>query len=99
MKTELQLKIIYKIKELRENENISQAHLSDIIDVNTPSLVGNIESPKFNHKYTIKQIIKISEYFNYPIKRIFLSDDEISEYENCDLLLNKILIRISEYNG
>ena len=48
-KTEYQLEIILKIKELREANNVSQKELSNLLEV-APGLIGSIESPKFPHK-------------------------------------------------
>ena len=47
-KTEYQLEIILKIKELREANNVSQKELSNLLEV-APGLIGSIESPKFQH--------------------------------------------------
>ena len=43
-KTEYQLEIILKIKELREANNVSQKELSNLLEV-APGLIGSIESP------------------------------------------------------
>ena len=42
-KTEYQLEIILKIKELREANNVSQKELSNLLEV-APGLIGSIES-------------------------------------------------------
>ena len=78
-KTEIQLHIINKIKVLRQKNNISQAQISEILNLNSLGQVGNIESPKFKHKYTLKQIYQLLKEFDYPIEKFFLSDDELNK--------------------
>ena len=65
-KTDYQLKIINIFKELRQNQNMTQALVSDLLGINSYGQVGNIESPKFPHKYTLKQISVLCREFNYP---------------------------------
>jgi putative transcriptional regulator len=96
MKTELQLNIINKIKNLRLDNELSQAGFSDILDISY-GLIGNIESTKYEQKYTLKQIQKACEYFEFPIEEIFLSKEELikSKAEVINMLINKII----EYYG
>lgn len=77
-KTEYQLEIILKIKELREANNVSQKELSNLLEV-APGLIGSIESPKFPHKYTLSQIYKICHYFNITIEQLFISEEDFSK--------------------
>lgn len=96
-KTEFQLEIINKLKELRLNQKFSQATISDILGLNSYGSIGNIESPKFKHKYTLKHIKLLCDEFQYPIEELFLNEDELllgkKEYTEC--LINKII----EYGG
>lgn len=91
-KTEYQEKVISKIKKLRIDNNISQAQLSEILSI-SPGLIGNIESYKYPHKYTLKQIYEICNCFNYPIETIFfdLGDINIDKDNVINLLINKII--------
>jgi len=91
MKTEFQIEVINVIRELRNDNKLSQSGFADIIGVSY-GLVGNIESPKYPHKYTIEHLQKASEYFNYPFENLFLTDEEIklSKREVIDLLVKKI---------
>lgn len=62
--------IIDKLRKLREERNISQAKVARELDI-SPGQLGNIESYKRNHKYTLKQIFILSEFFEVPIEWIF----------------------------
>lgn len=92
-KTEFQMKVIYKVKELRENNNRSQAFLADLLELNSLGSIGNIESPKFKHKYTMRQLKIISEHFNYPFPLFFLTEEEYegTKQKTIDLLINKMI--------
>lgn len=60
-KTEYQLEIILKIKELREANNVSQKELSNLLEV-APGLIGSIESPKLfqsTHPHGVRQCAKL----------------------------------------
>ncbi|MBE9488281.1 MAG: XRE family transcriptional regulator [Bacteroidetes bacterium] len=96
-KTNFQLKVINTIKELRQNQNVTQALVSDILNLNSYGLIGNIESPKFPHKYTLKQINKLCKEFNYPIKFIFLSSNELTLEK--DEIIECLIKKIIEYDG
>lgn len=65
IKTDYQNCIIQKIKVLREENDISQAKLSEILGISTGQL-GNIESLNYQHKYTLHQIFTFCNYLNYP---------------------------------
>ena len=87
-KTEYQLEIILKIKELREANNVSQKELSNLLEV----APGLIESPKFPHKYTLSQIYKICHYFNITIEQLFISEEDFSKDRDIiDLLIFNII--------
>ena len=96
MKTELQLNIINIIRELRLDNNLSQAGLGDVIGVSY-GMIGNIESTKYPQKYTLKQIYTICEHFEYPVEKIFLDGEDLkkSKTEIIKILITKII----EYNG
>ena len=60
-------------------------------------LVGNIESPRFPHKYTLKQLSVLCEAFQYPFENLFLDEKEtlLPYKERIKLLINKII----DYDG
>ena len=82
--------IIQKIKQLRTDHNISQLALSDILEISSGQ-VGNIESSRFQHKYTLKQIYTFCTHIGYPIENVFLTAEEISAVNHIDLLIQKII--------
>lgn len=67
--------IIQKIKKLRVDNNISQSRLGDILKISRGQ-VSNIENPTYPHKYTLRQIVAICDYLNYPIEKIFLDKEQ-----------------------
>ena len=70
-------KVIQSIKKLRTERGISQAKLSEILGISRGQ-IGNIENPKYSHKYTLKQIDTICKYLDYPIEKIFLPEVKIA---------------------
>ncbi len=70
-KTDFQLSIIAKITHLRQVHRLTQIQIAEILDLNSAGQIGNIESPKYPHKYTLEQIYIIVTYLNYPIETIF----------------------------
>lgn len=95
-KTDFQLKVIYKIKELRENMKMSQSLLSEKLGISY-GLVGNIESPHQTHKYTLKQLYTLSKEFEYPFYKLFLEDDEMDKTK--EKLIELFTIKIIEYDS
>lgn len=79
-----------KIRKLRLERNISQMALSDILDV-SDGQIGNIESSRFQHKYTLKQIYTFCTFINYPFEKVFLSDEELASKNSIALLIKKII--------
>lgn len=82
--------IIQKIKHLRTDNNIRQLGLSNLLEISSGQ-VGNIESSRFQHKYTLKQIYTFCTHIGYPTERIFLTDEEISAANHINLLIQKII--------
>lgn len=91
MKTELQLKVINIIREYRNDNDLSQAGLSDILEISY-GLIGNIESHKFSQKYTINQLYLLAKHFEIPFEVLFITEDEanMSKRNVIDLLIEKI---------
>jgi transcriptional regulator with XRE-family HTH domain len=63
MLTEIEIFVINKVKELRILNKLSQAELADKIDVSY-GFIGKIESLKYNSKYNLNHINKISKVLN-----------------------------------
>jgi Helix-turn-helix. len=89
-KSDFQEEIISKIKYLRTENDISQLELSKILSISNGQ-IGNIESPRYKHKYTLKQIKLFCEYINFPIEKLFLSKEECIAEDKLKLLINKII--------
>ena len=92
--SEIEERIIQKIRNLRLEHNLSQQALSRVLGV-SEGQIGNIESPKFQHKYTLKQIYRFCKFIGYPFERVFLSDEESASDNKINLLVEKII----EYEG
>lgn len=90
-KTDFQIDIINRIRQLRTENDISQIKLANIIDVSTGQ-IGNIESPKFQHKYTLKQLYQISKFFNVSIDYILTGTNHLLNTED----IIKALIKYDE---
>ncbi|MBR6848472.1 MAG: helix-turn-helix transcriptional regulator [Bacteroidales bacterium] len=87
-------KVILSIKKLRVDRGISQAKLSEILGISRGQ-VGNIENPRYSHKYTLKQIDTICKYLDYPIEKIFLPDMIIAP--ECSEAVNAVISSIVKY--
>lgn len=91
MKSEYQTIVILRIKKLREERGISQKRLGAILGI-TNGHIGNIESTKMPHKYTLEQISIICRDFSYPIEKVFLGNDTfVPPAELIIQLINKII--------
>ncbi len=73
-KSEYQLEIIFKIKQEREARGLGQKNIADILGI-SEGHIGNIESYKYPHKYTLKQLDKLCKYFKMPTEQLFIPDD------------------------
>lgn len=63
MKSRIDLFVITRIKERRLQENISQRGLAAILDC-SPSFIGQVESEKFDVKYSVHQVFLIAQFFD-----------------------------------
>lgn len=62
MKSKIDLFVITRIKERRMQKNISQRGLAAILDC-SPSFIGQVESEKFEVKYSVHQVFLIAQFF------------------------------------
>ena len=62
MKSEIDLFVITRIKERRMQKNISQRGLAAILDC-SPSFIGQVESEKFDVKYSVHQVFLVAQFF------------------------------------
>ncbi len=71
MKTDYQKYVIHKIRELRMARNLSQKDLASLIGVSNGQ-IGNIESFRSSHKYTLCQVFRICVEFGVHVQDIFM---------------------------
>ena len=90
-KTKYQLEVVNRVRSLRTERNISQIKIANTLDVST-GYIGNVESPKFQHKYTLKQLWALSTFFN-------VSLDYLLTGENEKLSTDKIVSLLVSYDG
>lgn len=88
--TDIQTQVIQIIKKLRVERGISQSSLSKILGV-SDGQIGNIESPKYQHKYTFKQLYDFCSFVEYPFESLFLSDDELESKDAIRILIERII--------
>ncbi len=61
------------LKELRQNDNISQDDLASILKVSRQT-INSIETGKFDP--SLKLVMKMTKYFNVPLEQIFIYEEE-----------------------
>lgn len=93
MKTQYQYEVISRLKKLREDKNYTQALLAKLLDISSGQL-GNIESIKQEHKFTLAQILKICDELGVSIESIFLPERE--KVETRDVI--EAIIKYQEKN-
>ena len=62
MQSKIDLFVIIRIKERRMQKNISQRGLAAILNC-SPSFIGQVESEKFDVKYSVHQVFLIAQFF------------------------------------
>lgn len=73
MKTHFQYEVISRLKKAREDKNFTQASIAKHLGI-SPGQLGNIESYKQCHKFTLAQIMKICDLLGIDIVDIFLPE-------------------------
>ena len=95
-KSNYQLEIIFKIKKEREARGLGQKNIANILGI-SKGHIGNIESPNFSQKYTLKQLDTLCKYFKMPTEQLFIPDNlYIQENINITALLVE---KIVEYEN
>lgn len=91
MKTSYQNDIVNKIRQIRLSNNASQNQIAVILGV-SPGHVGNIETPTYSHKYTLKQLSVLCDEFGVNIESLFINGIEnIPQDEIIKRLINCII--------
>lgn len=87
-KTDFQNEVVNRIRQLRIDRDVSQIGLANIIDVSNGQ-IGNIESPKFQHKYTLKHLNLIAKFFNVSIIYLLTGNNDAIDIDYLIQLLIK----------
>lgn len=69
-KTEIELYVIERVKELRNSQNLSQAKLAILIDVSV-GFIGHVENPSDRAKYNLNHLNKLAKILNCSFKEFF----------------------------
>lgn len=72
LKTDIELFVIKKVKEMREHVNMSQSELATKLDVSN-GFIGQVESSKFPSKYNLNHLNQLAVIFKCSVKD-FLPD-------------------------
>ena len=95
-KSEYQAEIISKIRKERMQRGLGQKNIADLLGISVGQ-VGNIESIKYDHKYTLRQLSVLCKAFNLPIEHLFIPDDT---YLREDVNITTLLIdKVVEYEN
>ncbi len=70
MKSEIDLYVAERVKEIRQKKKVSQSLLSFGIGV-TKSFVGQVESPANNSKYNINHLYDIAKFLECSMHDFF----------------------------
>lgn len=90
MKTDYQQQVINRIKLIRESKGFSQLAFSKLLEI-SPGQMGNIDSCKQPHKYTLKQILRICDFLEITIEEVFFADNEKCEMFSTRDVINAII--------
>jgi transcriptional regulator with XRE-family HTH domain len=95
MKSDFQQKIITTLKEYRLKKGYTQQEIGALLGISNGQ-VGNIESPKMPHKYTLSQISMLCDEFQIEIENVFLDDLELMNNDNATKSLIKKIIEYED---
>lgn len=90
MKTSYQIEVINRVKTIRVEHGMSQMQLANILNVSNGQ-IGNIESTKYSHKYTLSQLFCICKYFKINIVLLFLPNER-------EATIDQVIEKIIEYD-
>lgn len=90
MKTDYQQQVINRIKLIRESKGFSQLTFSKLLDI-SPGQMGNIDSCKQPHKYTLKQILRICDFLEITVEEVFFANDDRNRMFSTRDVINAII--------
>lgn len=70
LKSEIELYVINRVRELRIQAGISQADLALALELSV-GFIGHIESPKHRAKYNLNHLNHLAKIFNCPFQEFF----------------------------
>lgn len=82
-------RVIGKVKDLRLKQGLNQREMSAILNISYGQS-GNIVSPNYPQKYTLKQVYAFCQHIDYPVEDIFLTLKEGRSEDKVDLLVKRI---------
>ncbi|MBB6273144.1 transcriptional regulator with XRE-family HTH domain [Pedobacter cryoconitis] len=71
-KSEIELYVINRVREIRIHQKISQADLAIKLDLSV-GFIGHVESPNHRAKYNLNHINKLAKIFDCPFQDFFPS--------------------------
>lgn len=89
-KTDYQNQVIFKLKSLREEKQYTQAFVANFLGI-SPGQLGNIESNRMPHKFTLKQIYILCELFSVEMADLFLLPSDKMKSIDIRLLMKRII--------
>ena len=90
MKTDYQHQVINRIKMIRESKGFSQLTFSKLLDI-SPGQMGNIDSCKQPHKYTLKQILTICDFLEITVEEVFFTTKKTDSTFSTREVINAII--------
>lgn len=90
LKTPYQIEVINRVRNIRVEHNVSQVQLANILNVSNGQ-IGNIESTKYSHKYTLSQLFCICKHFKMNIVQLFLPNEK-------EVTIDQVIEKIIEYD-
>lgn len=85
VKTDLQWSIILRMKKLRKSHGISQTALAKMLQISIGQ-VGNTESRRYPHKYTLKQMVTFCDALGIEIEELFYPKVQPSKVTKTELI-------------
>lgn len=91
MKTDYQVKVILRLRRVREKLGYSQSKVALILGI-SDGQVGNIETPSMPHKYTLAQIQTLCKNFKIPIESVFFKSEELKGEISIAQMVGRIVL-------
>lgn len=90
MKSDYQQQVITRIRTLRDKYGVTQLACANLLGI-SPGQMGNIDSFKQPHKYTIKQIMAICDSLDVEIETVLFSKTQSKQNYSVRDVVNAII--------